>query len=109
MNQVKNLAVKNVKELRFILCQSSPSSIGVRNWLNKNFVDVKKNNPESLLLIRECENAEPNILARFKYGVERKIACEFATEEEVEEIVTKLVTESDKINSYVNSNKNSKI
>ncbi len=103
MNQQvwKSLINKNVKELRFILCQSSPSSIGLRKWLNNNYVDIKKSNPDTLLLIRECHNVEPNILARYEYGVEKKIFCEYATQEEVEEILSKLVTESEKINTSI--------
>ena len=36
-----------------------------RNWLNKNFVDLKRNHPDLLLIVRECENAESNIMARY--------------------------------------------
>ena len=36
-----------------------------RNWINKNFVDLKKNNPDLMLIVRECENAESNIIARY--------------------------------------------
>lgn len=35
------------------------------------------------------------------YGVERKVSCEFATQEEVDEIVGKLVIEGEKVNSYI--------
>ena len=100
MNQLawRNLVNKNVKELRFVLCQTSQNSIGLRNWINNNFIEIKKNNPDALLLIREAHNAEPNILARYDYGVEKRIFCEYASSEEVEEIVSKLVIESEKIN-----------
>lgn len=97
----RSLVSKNLKELRFVLCQTSQSSIGLRNWINHNFVDVKKTNPDALLLIRECNNVEPSILARYDYGVEKKIFCEYATAEEVEEIVSKLVLESEKINTSI--------
>lgn len=66
MNQAwKNLLNKNVKELRFVLCQTSPKSLGMRNWINGNMVNLKKNHPDTLFLIRECENADSNILARY--------------------------------------------
>ena len=103
MNQQvwRSLINKNVKELRFIFCQTSQSSIGIRKWIDHNYVDIKKNNPDALLLIRECQNVEPNILARYEYGVEKKIFCEYASQEEVEEIVSKLVTDSEKINTSI--------
>jgi len=103
MNQQvwKSLISKNVKELRFIFCQTSPSSLGIRRWLDNNYVDIKKSNPDALLLIRECQNVEPNILARYEYGVEKKIFCEYASPDEVEEIVSKLVADSEKINTSI--------
>lgn len=105
MNQSwRSLVNKNVKEIRFVLCQSSTKSLGLRNWINKNYVDLKKENPDTLLLIRECRDVDPMILARYDYGAERKIICEFATAEEVEDIVGGLVKESEKINSYIKEN-----
>ncbi len=102
MNQSwRNLVNKNVKEIRFVLCQSSTKSLGMRNWINKNFVDIKKQNPDTLLLIRECKDVDPMVLARYDYGVERKVICEFASAEEVEDIVGNLVLESEKVNAYI--------
>jgi NADH dehydrogenase (ubiquinone) 1 alpha subcomplex subunit 2 len=104
MNQSwRSLVNKNVRELRFIFCQSSSNSIGIRSWVNQNFVDIKKSNPDCSLLIRECENVEPNIIARYDYGVEKKVYCEYASPEEVEDILSKLVSESEKINSSINN------
>lgn len=36
-----------------------------RNWINRNFVEIKKNNPNLLFIVRECENADSNIIARY--------------------------------------------
>jgi len=104
MNQIwKSLLNKNVKELRFILCQTNTKSIGLRNWINQNFVDIKIKNPDTLLLIRECKDADPMILARYDYGAEKKVICEFATQDEVESIVSQMVLEAEKINSNINN------
>lgn len=105
MNQSwRSLVNKNVKEIRFVLSQTGPKSVGVRNWLNKYFVDLKKENPDTLLIVRECMDVDPIITARYDFGVEKKIICEYATVEEVEEIVGGLVSESEKINSFIKDN-----
>jgi hypothetical protein len=66
-------------------------------------VDIKKTSPDTLLIVRECKNADPNIIARYDFGAEKKVVCEFASTEEVEEIVSNLVLEADKMNSYIES------
>ena len=73
-------------------------------------VELKKNNPNTLFIVRECENVDPVVMARYgkrwyniDYGNEKKIICEFATTEEVEDIVSKLVIEGEKINKSVNN------
>ena len=88
-----------------MLSQSSTKSLGVKNWINKNFVELKKNNPDTLILVRECSDVDPIITARYDYGAERKVICEYATQEEVEDIVSNLVLESEKINSSIRNNK----
>ncbi len=97
----KSLVNKNVKELRFILCQNGPKSAGMRNWINSNFVELKTNNPDPLLLIRECSNVDPMVLARYDFGVERKVLCEYASQEEIEEIVSTLVLDAEKVNNKI--------
>ena len=106
MNQAwRSLVNKNVKELRFILSQTSTKSIGMKDWLNKNFVELKKANPDTLFLIRECKDVDPIISARYDFGAERKFICEYATNEEVEDIVSKLVLESEKVNAQIKDNR----
>lgn len=103
--QWRNLVTKNVKELRFVLCQTSSKSLGVRNWINNNFVNLKKSNPETNLIVRECRDVDPIITARYDFGAENKVICEYATEQEVEEIVGNLVINGEKVNSYIKDNK----
>ncbi len=106
MNQSwRNLVSKNVKEIRFVLCQTSAKSIGVKNWINNNFVELKKANPDTLLLVRECKDVDPIVTARYDFGAENKVICEYANEHEVEEILSKLVLEGEKVNAYIKDNK----
>ena len=103
-SQWRNLVNKNVREIRFVLSGSCPKSLGMKNWINQNFVELKKSNPETLLLIRECKDVDPIVSARYDFGAERKVICEYATAEEVEDIVSQLVLEAQKINSSVKDN-----
>ncbi len=36
-----------------------------RNFVAKNYWDIKKQNPNFPFLVRECENADPYIIARY--------------------------------------------
>ncbi|KAJ6326424.1 hypothetical protein OIU78_013514 [Salix suchowensis] len=59
---------KNLKELRILLCQSSPSSSTTRTFIEKNYKDLKTLNPKLPILIRECKGIEPQLWAR--YGIQ---------------------------------------
>ncbi|KAM0735921.1 NADH dehydrogenase [ubiquinone] 1 alpha subcomplex subunit 2 [Formica fusca] len=47
---------KHLKELRILLCQRSKSSQGVRDFIEQQYVPLKKNNPRFPVLIRECSS-----------------------------------------------------
>ncbi len=64
---------KSIKELRFICCQTSPHSHGLRQYIANNYVNIKEQNEDFPFIVRECENAQPMITARYDYGVERKV------------------------------------
>ncbi|XP_052307153.1 NADH dehydrogenase [ubiquinone] 1 alpha subcomplex subunit 2 isoform X2 [Populus trichocarpa] len=62
---------KNLKELRILLCQSSPSSSTTRTFIERSYKDLKTLNPKLPILIRECNGIEPQLWARYakSYGV----------------------------------------
>ncbi|KAL0895321.1 hypothetical protein ABMA27_011464 [Loxostege sticticalis] len=60
-----------LKELRIHLCQTSSQSAGVREFIQKNYVNLKKDNPTFPILIRECSGVQPRVWARYEKGVER--------------------------------------
>ncbi|KAJ8929069.1 hypothetical protein NQ314_018267 [Rhamnusium bicolor] len=60
-----------LRELRIHLCQTSPTSKGVRDFIEKYYVDLKSSNPRFPILIRECSGVQPKIWARFEYGKEK--------------------------------------
>ncbi|XP_013148498.1 PREDICTED: NADH dehydrogenase [ubiquinone] 1 alpha subcomplex subunit 2 isoform X1 [Papilio polytes] len=79
-----------LKELRIHLCQTSPQSAGVREFIQKCYVNIKKTNPNFPILIRECKGVQPRIWARYERGRE---LCEPLTDlkcEQVYSIILKL-------------------
>jgi len=101
MNSWKNLLSKNLKEIRFVFCQKSPESAGARRYVHRNYLELKEANPEFPIIIRECQNAAPNVMARYDFGVEKRVFVDFKTEKEIEEIVQELVEQADKVNSHI--------
>ncbi|XP_033127128.1 NADH dehydrogenase [ubiquinone] 1 alpha subcomplex subunit 2-like [Anneissia japonica] len=59
-----------LKEIRIHLCQRSPSSQGVRDWVEKYYVDLKKQNPSFPIRVRECSGIQPKMYARYDFGKE---------------------------------------
>lgn len=73
----------HLKELRFLLCQTSKSSQGVRDFIEKQYVPLKRNNPKFPVLIRECSAIEPFLYARYEYGVEQCIPLQNLKPDEI--------------------------
>ncbi|XP_075066002.1 NADH dehydrogenase [ubiquinone] 1 alpha subcomplex subunit 2 [Mixophyes fleayi] len=70
---VRNIGAKlsrNVREIRIHLCQRSAGSQGVRDFIEQNYVELKKANPEFPILIRECSEVQPKLWARYDFGKE---------------------------------------
>ncbi|VVC35416.1 NADH dehydrogenase [ubiquinone] (complex I), alpha subcomplex, subunit 2,Thioredoxin-like [Cinara cedri] len=61
----------HLKELRVHLCQTSASSKGVRQFIEKYYVPLKKANPQFPILVRECSGIEPKVFARYEFGQEK--------------------------------------
>ncbi|XP_036247882.1 NADH dehydrogenase [ubiquinone] 1 alpha subcomplex subunit 2 isoform X2 [Molothrus ater] len=59
-----------LRELRIHLCQRSPSSRGVREFIEQHYVTLKKANPDFPILIRECSGIQPKLWARVWEGEE---------------------------------------
>ncbi|KAG8439103.1 hypothetical protein GDO86_005350 [Hymenochirus boettgeri] len=73
---VRNIGSKlsrNLREIRIHLCQNSPGSQGVRDFIEKNYVELKKSNPEFPFLIRECSGVQPKLWARYEFGKEANV------------------------------------
>ncbi|XP_075236196.1 NADH dehydrogenase (ubiquinone) B8 subunit [Lycorma delicatula] len=79
-----------LKELRIHLCQKSPSSKGVREFIEKSYVPIKKENPKFPILIRECSGIEPIVWARYDYGEEKCVPLSFLEQDCVYDTIKNL-------------------
>ncbi|KAI4356368.1 hypothetical protein L6164_000397 [Bauhinia variegata] len=82
---------KNLKELRFLMCQSSPASQATRTFVEKNYKELKTLNPKLPILIRECSGIEPQLWARYDFGVEKGIPLDGLTETQISKALEDLV------------------
>ncbi|CAO0795669.1 unnamed protein product [Mucor circinelloides] len=80
-----------LKELRLQFCQTSPSSSGLRDFVAKNYVNIKKVNPELPILVREASGIEARAFARFDKGIERKVTLNNASAQDIENTLAQLV------------------
>ncbi|ONK58678.1 uncharacterized protein A4U43_C09F15540 [Asparagus officinalis] len=82
---------KNLKELRFLFCQTSPASAQTREFVRKNYKDLKTLNPKLPILIRECSGTQPQLWARYDMGVERCVRLDGLPEAEINKKLGELV------------------
>ncbi|XP_061442823.1 NADH dehydrogenase [ubiquinone] 1 alpha subcomplex subunit 2 [Rhineura floridana] len=71
---IGNNLARNLKEIRIHLCQRSPASGGVRDFIEQHYVTLKKANPDFPILIRECSDVQPMLWARYPFGRERSVS-----------------------------------
>ncbi|XP_032741442.1 NADH dehydrogenase [ubiquinone] 1 alpha subcomplex subunit 2 [Rattus rattus] len=63
-----------LREIRIHLCQRSPGSQGVRDFIQQRYVDLKKAHPDLPILIRECSEVKPKLWARYAFGQEKNVS-----------------------------------
>ena len=79
-----------VKELRIHLCQTSDASKGVRDFIANNYVQIKKVNHATPILIRECSGVQPKLWARYERGREASLPLTNMNESQVLSALEKL-------------------
>ena len=50
-------------------------------------------------IVRECFGAQPNVMARYDFGKERRIYLNGLSEQEVDQAVAELYGQADQVNS----------
>ncbi|KAM9066113.1 NADH dehydrogenase [ubiquinone] 1 alpha subcomplex subunit 2 [Sarcophilus harrisii] len=74
---------QNLREIRIHLCQRSASSQGVRDFIEKHYVELKKANPDFPILIRECSKVQPKLWVRYAFGQEKNVSLNNLSSEQV--------------------------
>ncbi|KAL2210241.1 NADH dehydrogenase, alpha subcomplex, subunit 2 [Sarocladium strictum] len=82
---------KSLREVRFLFCQTSEHSAAVRSFLTRAYPTMKKNNPQTPIMIREAAGTLPKIYARYEFGNEKAQSLEGLSDKQIEETVTGLV------------------
>lgn len=79
-----------LRELRIHLCQTTAASSGVREFIEKDYVDLKKGNRQFPIMIRECSGITPRIFARYEYGREKSVSVENEPRAKILEVIKNL-------------------
>ncbi|BFI41824.1 hypothetical protein AXG93_2167s1050 [Marchantia polymorpha subsp. ruderalis] len=82
---------QSLQELRIHMCQTSVASKATREFVVKNYKDLKTLNPRLPILVRECSGIQPRLWARYDFGVERSIALDGLSEPEISKKLEELV------------------
>lgn len=90
--QAIHLALRNARELRLHMCQTSAHSEGVREFVRGCYAELKLSNPNFPILIRECEGTSAKVFARFDKGVEKSTSLESQNKDQVIESITQLLS-----------------
>ena len=59
---------------------------------------MKAANPNMPIIVRECTNAMPTVMARYNFGVEKRLYLTNCSEVECEHAVQELVEQAEEIN-----------
>uniref|UniRef100_A0A0K0FP67 NADH dehydrogenase [ubiquinone] 1 alpha subcomplex subunit 2 n=1 Tax=Strongyloides venezuelensis TaxID=75913 RepID=A0A0K0FP67_STRVS len=91
MNAIR-LGSGALRELRIHLCLTGKSSHGVRSFIENEYVNLKKANPDFPILIREASGVQPKLWARFEKGVEEAVSLEDLSKDEILRLVANIST-----------------
>lgn len=93
MSVWRGLVTKRCQELRFLFCNTSEHSSGVRAFVKNQYTNIKSDNPNLPVLVRESQNFKPMVIARFDYGVEQAADLSGATEEQVQKALESIISQ----------------
>ncbi|CAK7267568.1 hypothetical protein SEPCBS57363_002657 [Sporothrix epigloea] len=82
---------KNLKEVRFLFCQTGELSAATRSFLTRAYPTMKKNNPNTPILLREAQGTLPKVFARYDLGRETSKSLDGLSDKQIEDVVSGLV------------------
>ncbi|KAF4964646.1 hypothetical protein FSARC_7442 [Fusarium sarcochroum] len=63
---------KSLREVRFLFCQTSEQSAALRSFITRAYPTMKRNNPNTPILIREAAGTQPKVYARYEAATETR-------------------------------------
>ncbi|KAG9247455.1 thioredoxin-like protein [Calycina marina] len=82
---------QTLKEVRFLFCQTGEGSGPTRSFLTRAYPTMKKNNPNTPIMLREAAGTQPRVYARYDFGNEKSESLAGLSDKEIEARVTTLV------------------
>jgi NADH dehydrogenase (ubiquinone) 1 alpha subcomplex subunit 2 len=67
-------------------------------------LDIKDKNPNFPFIVRECLNAQPTVMARYDFGVEKRIYVPNLEEKDIDSVVKELIEQAEEVNAAIPSN-----
>jgi len=66
-------------------------------------LDIKDKNPNFPFIVRECLNAQPTVMARYDFGVEKRIYVPNLEEKDIDSVVKELIEQAEEVNAAIPS------
>ncbi|EFJ28496.1 hypothetical protein SELMODRAFT_89750 [Selaginella moellendorffii] len=85
---------RRARELRILFCQTSPGSETTRDYILKNYKQLKTLNPTLPILLRECSGIQPRLWIRYPYGVEQSATLDGLSVEQIDAKLEELVKDA---------------
>ncbi|CAL4066127.1 unnamed protein product, partial [Meganyctiphanes norvegica] len=92
-SKVASILLEQRSKMSIHSVKRSSSSRGVASFIEQNYVSLKKNNPKSPILIRECSGIQAKAFARYAFGREVSVSLDGLSTDAVSNAVSKLATE----------------
>ncbi|XP_006831160.1 PREDICTED: NADH dehydrogenase [ubiquinone] 1 alpha subcomplex subunit 2-like [Chrysochloris asiatica] len=80
-----------LREIRIHLCQRSAGSQGVRDFIEKRYVELKKTNPDLPILIRKCSDVQPKLWACYAFGQKKNVSLNNFSADQVTRAVENVI------------------
>lgn len=55
--------------------------------MSNNYEEIKQKNPETPFIVRECTNAQPSVMARYDFGIEKRVYVHNLEETAIDKVV----------------------
>lgn len=72
-----------------------------RSYVSNNYDEIKLKNPDTPFIVRECTNAQPSVMARYDFGIEKRVYVHNLEETAIDQVVQELVQQAKQVNAAI--------